>query len=116
VGYRIDYSVTGGVLMATVSGSSSPGAIARDLVREARHNAARDLLVDVRRLRDRVARLREVLASARLPKRIAVLDNARNERLYVFAELDAAHRGCTLRRFDDQEAALEWLWQLRGGR
>jgi hypothetical protein len=32
----------------------------------------------------------------------------------VFAEIDAQHRGCTLRRFDDQDAALEWLWDLRG--
>ena len=102
--------------MATVSGSSSPGAIARDLSREARQNATRDLLVDVRGLRDRVARLREVLASKHLPNRIAILDSVRNERLYVFAELDAQRRGCTLRRFDDQEAALAWLWHLRGGR
>lgn len=100
--------------MATVSGSSSPGAIARDLAREARTNSTRNLLVDVRRLRDRVARLREVLASRRLPQRIAILDGSHNERLYVFAELDAQRRGCTLRRFEDQEAALAWLWQLRG--
>lgn len=99
--------------MATVSGSSSPGAIARELVREARHSSARHLLVDVRQLRDRVARLREVLASKRL-QRIAVLDSVRNERLYVFAELDAQRRGCALRRFDNQDAALEWLWDLRG--
>jgi hypothetical protein len=114
VGYRIDYTVTGGVLMATVTGSSSPGAIARDLAREARANATRNLLVDVRRLRDRAARMREVLALKRLPKRIAILDSAQNERLYVFAEIDAQHRGCTLRRFDDHDAALEWLWDLRG--
>jgi hypothetical protein len=114
VSYRIDYTVTGGVLMATVSGSSSPGAIARELVREARHSATRYLLIDVRRLRDRVTRLREVLALRRLPQRIAVLDGTHNERLYVFAELDAQRRGCALRRFDDHDAALEWLWDLRG--
>jgi hypothetical protein len=114
VGYRIDYTVTGGVLMATVSGSSSPGAIARELVREARHNATRHLLVDVRKLRDRASRLRELLALKRLPQRIAILDSVHNERLYVFAELDAQRRGCALRRFEDHEAALEWLWDLRG--
>lgn len=98
--------------MATVSGSSSPGAIARELAAQARENSTRHLLVDVRKLRDRAARLREVLAGERVPKRIAILDSARNERLYVFAELDAQRRGCALRRFEDPDAALNWLWQL----
>jgi DNA-binding Lrp family transcriptional regulator len=38
---------------------------------------------------------------------VAVPDN---DRLYAFAEIDAQRRGCTLKRFDDPEAALEWLW------
>ena len=41
--------------------------------------------------------------------RIAVLDNVLNERLYVFAEIDARARGCALRRFDTQAEALRWL-------
>jgi len=44
-----------------------------------------------------------------VPRRVAVIDSARNERLYVFAEIDARRRGCTLRRFEDHESAVNWL-------
>ena len=40
----------------------------------------------------------------------SVVDSAANERLYLFAEVDARMRGCELRRFDTPDAALEWLW------
>jgi len=89
MGYRLDYSVSGGVLMVTISGSCpTPGAIARDIGREARENAVRNVLVDVRRLQDRIGKIRDLLAEQDGPKRIAVLDNVLNERLYVFAEID----------------------------
>ena len=110
MGYRIDYSVTGGVLMATISGScNTPSDIARDISLQARAHASRNILIDVRRLQDRVGRLRDLLADRDIPDRIAVLDSSHNERLYVFAEVDARARGCTLRRFDNQVAALAWL-------
>jgi hypothetical protein len=113
VAYRIEYDVSGRVLLATLSGSCpTPGVIAREISRQARENSASYLLVDVRGLRDRAGRLREVLADRSVPARIAVVDNAENDRLYSFAELDAASRGCTLRRFDDPESALNWLWDF----
>ena len=113
MGYRIEYSVSGKVLMATISGSCpTPGVLTREIGRQARENSTSFLLVDVRGLRDRAGRLREVLADRTIPSRIAVVDTAANERLYVFAEIDAAHRGCTLRRFDDPDSAMSWLWGI----
>ena len=85
-------------------------SLAREISRQARENSASCLLVDVRGLRDRAGRLREVLADRSIPARIAVVDNAGNDRLYAFAEIDAASRGCILQRFDDPDAALKWLW------
>lgn len=111
--YRIEYSVSGKVLMATLSGSCpTPGVVAREISRQARENSTSYLLVDVRGLRDRAGRLREVLADRSIPARIAVVDSAANDRLYLFAELDARSRGCTLRRFEDPESALQWLWGI----
>lgn len=113
--YRIEYSVSGKVLMATISGSCpTPGVLTREIGRQARENSTSFLLVDVRGLRDRAGRLREVLADRSIPGRIAVVDSAANERLYLFAELDARSRGCILRRFDDPDAALCWLWEFSG--
>jgi len=110
MGYRLDYSVSGGVLMVTISGSCpTPGAIARDIGREARENAVCNVLVDVRRLQDRIGKIRDLLADKDGPRRIAILDNVLNERLYVFAEIDARARGCALRRFDTQAEAMRWL-------
>jgi DNA-binding LacI/PurR family transcriptional regulator len=112
--YRIQYSITGGVLMATISGSCpTPAVLAREIGRQARENSASYLLVDVRGLRDRVGRLRELLLSRSIPARIAVVDSASNERLYTFAEHDARSRGCILRRFEDPDSALKWLWGSR---
>ena len=99
--------------MATISGSCpTPSVMAREISRQARENSACLLLVDVRGLRDRAGRLREVLADRSVPARIAVVDSTANERLYRFAEIDARNRGCILRRFEDPDAALKWLWQL----
>jgi hypothetical protein len=113
--YRIEYGVAGKVLMATISGSCpTPGVLTREIGRQARENSTSYLLVDVRGLRDRAGRLREVLCDRSIPGRIAVVDDAANERLYRFAELDAHNRGCVLRRFDDADAALSWLWGLSG--
>ena len=115
--YRIEYSVTGRVLRATISGSCpSAGIITREIARQARENSASCLLVDVRSLTDRAGRLREVLSSRSIPGRIAVVDHAGNDRLYSFAEIDAANRGCVLRRFDDPDAAFKWLWDYPAGR
>ena len=111
--YRIGYSVSGKVLMATISGSCpTPGILAREIGRQARENSASYLLVDVRGLSDRAGRLRELLTDRSIPGRIAVVDSAQNDRIYTFAEIDAASRGCVLKRFDDPDAALKWLWEF----
>jgi hypothetical protein len=86
--------------------------VAREIGRQARENSTSYLLVDVRGLRDRAGRLRELLADRSIPGRIAVVDSADNERLYKFAEVDARSRGCILKRFDDPDAALKWLWEF----
>lgn len=109
--YHISYSVSGKVLMATISGSCpTPAFLAREISRQVRENSASRLLIDVRGLHDRAGRLREVLADRSIPARIAVVDSPANERLYLFAQVDARARGCLLRRFDDPDSALKWLW------
>jgi hypothetical protein len=111
--YRIGYTLSGNVLTATISGSCpTPGILAREIARQARENSASYLLVDVRGLKDRAGRVQELLTDRSIPGRIAVVDTPENERLYTFAEIDAAHRGCVLKRFDDPEAALKWLWEF----
>ena len=108
--YRIAFSHTGDVLVATISGTCpKPDLLAREIGTHARETAARHLVIDMRRLLDRAGRLRELFSHKSVPRRVAVIDSARNERLYVFAELDARRRGCTLRRFEDHESAVNWL-------
>ena len=108
--YRIAFSQTGDVLVATISGTCpKPGTLAQEIGSHAREIAARHLVVDMRRLLDRAGRLRELFSHKSVPRRVAVIDSARNERLYLFAEIDARRRGCTLRRFDDHESAVNWL-------
>ena len=104
--YRIDYQAREGVLAAVVSGKSKYAArIARDL---AAHAGERELLVDLRRLEDRVGSL-GTLVSAIGRRRIAVLDVVENDRYYVFAERLAQSLGCTLRCFADAQSAIRWL-------
>ncbi len=110
MGYRIEFAVGSGVLRATVSGRSALArSIARDIGEEARSQSVRQVMIDVRRLHDRLGRLRTLLAADHPPERVAVVDSWKNDRHYVFAELDAQNLGCDLRRFDDQSAALDWL-------
>ncbi len=111
MGYCIEFAVGGGVLRAIVSGRSRfADAIARDIGNQARSSSVRHVLVDVRRLHDRLGRLRALLAGKDVPERIAVVDKESNDRHYVFAELAAQAQGCLLRRFDDHGAALSWLY------
>jgi hypothetical protein len=104
--YRIDYQAKEGVLAAVVSGKSKyVSRIASDL---AAHAGERELLIDLRRLEDRVGNL-GTLVSAIGRRRIAVLDVVENDRYYAFAERLARSLGCTLRRFTDAESAITWL-------
>ena len=81
--YRIAFSQTGDVLVATISGTCpKPGTLAHEIGSHAREIAARHLVVDMRRLLDRAGRLRELFSHKSVPRRVAVIDSARNERLY----------------------------------
>lgn len=112
MGYRIEFAVGGGVLRAVVSGRCRfANSIARDISEQARINSARHVLIDVRRLQDRLGRLRELLAERNVPRRIAVVDRDDNDRHYVFAELAATSKGCSLMRFDSHAEALSWLYR-----
>jgi hypothetical protein len=109
VGYRIDYLAREGVLSAVVSGKSKYAArIARDIAAQARERAAHQLLIDLRRLEDRVGNLGTLVGTIG-SRRIAVLDVMENDRYYVFAEMLARSLGCTLRHFADARSALRWL-------
>src|SRR5262245_19291779 len=104
--YRIDYQAREGVLAAVVSGKSKfASRIARDL---AAHAGEGELLIDLRRLEDRVGSL-GTLVSGIASRRIAVLDVVENDRYYVFAERLAQSLGCTLRCFADAQSAINWL-------
>ena len=110
MGYCIEYAMGGGVLRAVVSGRCAlDSTIAEDISEVARDSAARHVLIDVRKLRDRVGRLRSILAARRAPERIAVVDSWRHDSHYVFAELAAKARGTVLKRFDDEDEAMDWL-------
>jgi hypothetical protein len=110
VGYRIDFRVDRGVLEATVTGGSTHSdAIVREIGEQARLSAADYLLIDIRRMQDRHGRIRSLLASKELPRRIAVVDAWQNDRYYIFAELAARRLGCELRRFEDAASAQAWL-------
>jgi hypothetical protein len=112
MGYRIDYQAREGVLSAVVSGKSKYAArIARDIGSQARERSARQLLIDLRRLDDRVGNLRTLLAAPAhaVAGRIAVLDVVENDRYYPFAEAAARSLGCTLRHFADAASAIRWL-------
>ena len=110
MGYRIDFTLGGGVLQAIVSGRSAfADAIAREIGEQARQSSVQQVLIDIRRLRDRHGRLRTLLAAKALPRRVAVIDAWQNDRFYIFAEMAARRLGCDLRRFEDHETALLWL-------
>jgi len=110
VGYRIDFRVGGGVLEATVSGRSGlAGAIAREIGDQARLSSVQHVLIDLRKLHNRLGRLHSLLASKHLPSRVAVVDAWQSERFYIFAEMAARRLGCDLQRFEDHGAALIWL-------
>jgi hypothetical protein len=113
VGYRIEYAQREGTLRAVVSGRSSlehAARIARDIAEQAALQAARQVLIDLRRLADRVGTLGTlVLAAAEADCRVAVLDLHGNDPHYVFSESLASRRGLALRMFHDPVAAARWL-------
>lgn len=114
MGYRIDYAERQGTLRAVVSGKSSleyARRIARDIAEQASSHAARQVLIDVRRLMDRVGTLGALVLPATGVRNcaVAVLDVQENDPHYVFPERAAQARGRTLRLFYDPAAASRWL-------
>ena len=117
MGYRIEYAVRGGTMQARVSGRSSLGhaaRIARDIAEEAGRRAARDLLIDVRGLMDRVGTLGTLALGAcgdrkSAAARVALVDTSDNERFHILSEGLARSRGYALRCFLDRASAIAWL-------
>jgi hypothetical protein len=117
MGYRIDFTIREGTLRATVSGqraSRHAESIARDIAQEAGREGSNTLLVDLRRLDDRVGMLRTMLdsiARARNTKsyRVAVVDVEGNQSYYAFAELASRTSGYSLRYFCSPQEAMKWL-------
>ncbi len=113
MGYRIEYAEREGTLKAVVVGRSSLAQaprIARDIAEVAESQAARHLLIDLRRLADRVGSLGALVSAAGVPDcRVAVLDVAENDAHYAFSEYAVFKNGAALRMFYDGAAALRWL-------
>jgi hypothetical protein len=111
MGYRIDFAVGGNTLLARIRGGSSTQAarIARDIAEEARRSAAKQLLIDVRGLRDRLGSLGTLALAASREQRVAVVDSGENALFHPFSEFAARRRGHQLRYFSDAAAALAWL-------
>ena len=115
MGYRIDFAIGGGTVQATVSGKSTLAHatwMARDIAEQATRSAARQLLIDVRGLAERVGTLCALVLGACTPfaeRRVAVVDSLDNEPYHVFSEEAARGRGCELRYFRDRASAMRWL-------
>ena len=121
MGYRIDFAVRDDLLRAVVSGRAScertASWIGKDIAEQAKRAARKQLLVDLRRLGNRVGSLGTILLPSGWRRatdyRVAVLDITENDPYYVFLELAARCRGYDLRYFDGAAAALAWLQERR---
>lgn len=117
MGYRIDFAVRDDLLRAVVSGKAGSDetaiSIAQDIADHAKREARKQLLIDLRRLGNRIGSLGKLL----LPRgwrrdsdyRVAVIDIRQHDPHYVFLELAARRRGYELRCFEDVNEALKWL-------
>ena len=117
MGYRIDFAVRDDTLRAIVSGTASSDYtaswIAEDIAAQAKREARKQLLVDVRRLGNRIGSLGMILIPSGWRResdyRVAVIDVKENDPHYVFLELAARGKGYELRYFDNATDALTWL-------
>jgi len=103
-------------MQARVSGRSTLGhaaRIARDIAEEAGRGAARQLLIDVRGLVDRVGILGTLALGAcrtgRFSPKVALVDTIDNDRWHILSEGLARRRGYALRCFNDSASAIDWL-------
>lgn len=115
MGYRIDFDIEQGAggrtLQARVQGRSSRHAerIGRDIADQAKRESAKQLLIDVRGLADRLGALGTLVLAACQHRRVAVIDSGDHEVYHPFSELEAQRRGYEVRYFRDAASALEWL-------
>src|SRR3954466_107487 len=104
MGYQIEFAVRDDMLRAVVSGRASSDTtatwIAKDIADEAKKEARKQLLVDLRRLGNRVGSLASILIPRGWRRatdyRVAVLDLPENDPHYVFLELAARTSGYEL--------------------
>ena len=121
MGYRIEFAVGDDLLRAVVTGRASSDStaswIGKDIADQAKRAARKLLLVDLRRLGNRIGSLGSILMPGGWRRdtdyRVAVVDVAENDPHYVFLELAARSRGYDLRYFDNAAAALAWLQERR---
>lgn len=114
---QLNCVVRSGVLSAVVSGRSTASEaawIARAIVEQASEQAVKRVLIDVRRLGDRLGSLGELALAAALPGigyRVAVVDIAEYDGYYALHEATARRSGCELRGFSDSRQAASWLME-----
>lgn len=111
MGYRIEFALDGPTLRARVRGRSAhlARAIGRDIAEQARRAAAKQLLIDVRGLVDRLGALGALVLPACAQRRIAVVDSEDNHFYHPFSESAARKQGGEVRYFASARAALHWL-------
>jgi hypothetical protein len=115
VGYHIHFALRAGTLKAVIFGKVSDAYaryIARDIAEEAKRQAVKRVLIDVRWLRDRLGSLgtlSRLPAGDAMPRRIALVDDEEFDRYYAMPELLARRAGAKMRRFPDAAAAMQWL-------
>lgn len=118
--YRVKCVVRSGVLAAVVSGRTSvseASSIARVIGEQASGESVTRVLIDLRRLADRLGSLGELalsIAVRRAGYRVAVVDSAEYDGYYALHESTAKRRGFELRSFSDSSAAASWLMDERG--
>lgn len=117
MGCLINYATGDGVLRAVVTGRSTQqdaAWIARDIAEQAGRQRSRQVLIDVRRLADRVGTLGMLSLAVGAPGeirgyRVAVVDAIENDAYYALHEVAAQARGYVLRCFTSAGAAAKWL-------
>ena len=117
MGWLINYATGDGMLRAVVSGRSTnedAARIARDIAEQAGRQTVSRVLIDVRRLGDRVGTLGLLSMAAGSPGsvrdyRIAVVDAIENDAYYALHEIAAQARGYVLRCFSSVTEAAHWL-------
>ena len=117
MGWLINYATGDGVLRAVVSGRSTnadAARIARDIAEQAGRQTMSRVLIDVRRLGDRVGTLGMLSMASGAPGkvhgyRVAVVDAIENDAYYALHEMAAQARGYVLRCFTSVTDAARWL-------